>query len=494
MPDGPPDEEPLGAGGDQQVLANRYRLADTIGRGGMADVWSAEDTASGQMVAVKVMRIGEAADVDRFAAEMQILSRLDHPAIVPLFDTGRTPDDSPYFVMQLIEGESLSARIREEGPMSEPDLVRVARRIAGALAHAHERGVIHRDIKPANILIDQRGRGFLTDFGVARLVDATMITRTGTTIGTAAYLAPEQLQDSAVGPAADVYAFGLVLIEAFTGRRAFRGSGVEAAMARLGRDPAIPDDLPDNWRGLLLTMTRRDPERRPSAAVVEAVLRGRQPPPPLDPDELAARAVPVVPSDDLPTAISRTGDTGSGQWDPPSGGSGSHGSAGPPTPTPPPPPPATPPPPPLEPPASRSRPLLIGTVVGAVVALVISAVLLVADPFDDDPVDGSTPVHEATRTLLEVLDASETLRAGDPALSRRLRGLSEDVVDAVNDDRLAAASRGIARMGEALGEGIETRDIDAVAVGGMVDALQSLNDEIRAESVRRRAEDGGQGG
>ena len=140
---------------------------------------------------------------------------------------------------------------------------------------------MHRDIKPANILIDPEGLAYLTDFGVARLTDASVVTQEGTTIGTAAYLAPEQLQESAVGPEADVYSLGLVLLEALTGVRSFEGTGVEAAMARLAREPDIPEDLPYPWTPLLRAMTRREPEGRLDAATVEDILEGRKPPPPV---------------------------------------------------------------------------------------------------------------------------------------------------------------------------------------------------------------------
>ncbi len=479
--------------GRPEVLADRYRLTDSIGRGGMADVYSAEDTQSGRMVAVKVMRVGEAADPDRFVAEMSILERLSHPAIVRLFDTGRTPDDSPYFVMQLVEGESLSTRLREEGPQAESDVVRIAARVAGALAHAHDRGVVHRDIKPANILIDESGDGYLTDFGVARLVDATLVTRQGTTIGTAAYLAPEQLQDSAVGPAADVYSLGLVLIEAFTGRRAFSGTGVEAAMARLGRDPAVPEDMPDNWIGLLLAMTRRDPARRPTAAFVEQVLRGQVPPPPLDPLELTARSTAsAIASDELPTAVTPTADPSSpSPWDPPSDDSGARHRVPPPTP-----PPGAPPPDLADDVTSGEQPtaagsrwdvraVLVALVAGVlglalVAAIALAAMALLRDD-DGDPVRGDEPVDEATREVLRVLEASETLRATDPSLQRRLRTLSLRLVESVNEDRWERALQSAGEMTAEVRDGIDRLDITDVALRPLLDALQGVTREIQVE-------------
>lgn len=471
-----------------QVLSDRYRLTDSIGRGGMADVYSAEDTLSGKMVAVKVMRMGEAADPERFAAEMAILDRLSHPAIVRLFDTGRTSDDSPYFVMQLVEGESLSTILREQGVPAEQTVIAVAGCIAGALAHAHQTGVVHRDIKPANILIDDEEQGYLSDFGVARLVDSTLITRAGTTIGTAAYLAPEQLQQSSVGPAADVYSLGLVLIEAFTGDRAFPGSGAEAAMARLGRDPAIPDGVPERWAGLLLAMTRREPGRRPSATVIEGMLTGRIPPPPLDPAENARRSPQAIDPDDMPTAMTEVPEvTEFESWDPPSGESGARLRL-----------PSTPPPPPdylqatygsgvPQPgvPSSTRRWQTIALMVGAIVvglAVLVAAVIFVVDPAtDEDPIEGTSRVDDAAREVLRVIDASEVLRASDPSLQRRLRLLSTEMVDSVNEDRLDGALRAAVGMTAEVREGIERLDIDEVAFGSLLDSLRTLTQEIQAE-------------
>src|SRR5205823_4403033 len=140
--------------------------------------------------------------------------------------------------------------------------------IGNALAYVHGHGTIHRDIKPANILIDREGQPKITDFGIARLVDSARRTATGVTVGTAAYLSPEQVTGAEVGPACDVYSLGLVLLECLTGRREYPGTGAEAALARLHRPPEIPASLPRPWPGLLAAMTDSDPSRRPAAAEV----------------------------------------------------------------------------------------------------------------------------------------------------------------------------------------------------------------------------------
>jgi serine/threonine protein kinase len=146
-------------------------------------------------------------------------------------------------------------------------MTRVGRQLAEALAYAHAAGVVHRDVKPGNVLLGEHHRAKLADFGIARLVgDTVRHTQTGTTIGTAAYLSPEQVQGRDVTGAADVYALGLVLIEAMTGERAYPGTPTEAALARLHRNPEVPPDLPH--RDLLVAMTQRDPDARPTAAEV----------------------------------------------------------------------------------------------------------------------------------------------------------------------------------------------------------------------------------
>ncbi len=534
------------------MLADRYRLTDAIGRGGMADVYAAEDTSSGGMVAVKIMRMGDQADPQRFAAEMTILDRLSHPAIVRLFDSGTTEDASPYFVMQLVDGDSLSTLLRQDGPLDPESAADIGSRVASALAHAHSTGVVHRDIKPANILVDHDGGAYLTDFGVARLADATLVTRAGTTIGTAAYLAPEQLQDSQVGPEADVYSLGLVLMESLTGRRAFRGTGVEAAMARLSRDPGVPRDLPDPWVNLLVAMTRRAPDRRPSAEEVEQVLRGMAPMPEATADELGARTFAPVDSDEEETAISppdtpRTPASGE-VWDPPgepsqpslpstppppppaSDASGTDANrthttgtdAGEDTPStqPPPgtPPPATPPPgarsatravatprrtggrppapedllpsqPQIAVPAPvprgldavRSRALLVGLALGAIgVLLMLALVALLLRGGGDDVVLGSDPVDDATREVIDVLDAAERLSAADPSLQRELVDLSEQVAASVNADAWDEALLGVVEMTREVRGAVETLDIDELALDTLLTALRDLTREIES--------------
>ena len=167
--------------------------------------------------------------------------RLHHPGLVTLHDSGTEPgpDGRTYVVTDLVDGPTLATRM-QRGPLSVREIRKLAAALAAALAHVHEGGFVHRDVKPANILLDHGREPRLADFGIARALDGTVATATGAVAGTAAYLAPEQVRGETVGPAADVYALGLVLIEARTGQREYPGAMVESATARLYRRPVVP--------------------------------------------------------------------------------------------------------------------------------------------------------------------------------------------------------------------------------------------------------------
>ena len=167
--------------------------------------------------------------------EVLTLAALSHPGLVTVYDVG---DDHgrAYFVMQLIEGDTLAQRIRR-GPLPLGDVIALGAALADALAYVHRRGVVHRDVKPGNVLLDADGRAHLSDFGIAAVRDAAPVTAAGMVIGTASYLSPEQVRGESVDPAVDIYALGLVLIECITGRREYPGNALEAAVARLHRRP-----------------------------------------------------------------------------------------------------------------------------------------------------------------------------------------------------------------------------------------------------------------
>jgi serine/threonine protein kinase len=259
----------------QTVLDGRYTLEAVVGRGGMAEVYRATDGVLRRTVAVKLLRDVSASESDRhrFAAEARTLAQLSHPALVTVLDAG-SADERPYLVMELIDGPSLAAATGG-APLGLAQAASIGAQVADALAHVHAAGIVHRDIKPGNILLGADGRAWLGDFGIARVLeDAGRHTATGLVIGTASYLAPEQLRGGDVTAAADVYSLGLVLIEAVTGSPPYPGTGIEAAMARLSRPPGVPEGLPAQWQGLLRAMSAMDPAARPSAADVASTLRG----------------------------------------------------------------------------------------------------------------------------------------------------------------------------------------------------------------------------
>lgn len=254
------------------ILDDRYALDEVIGRGGMADVYRATDRLLLRPVAVKVLReVTDQGERDRFVAEARTLASLNHPGLITLLDAGILAD-RPYLVMELVTGPTLSACIAEE-PLSPDRVQDIGHQLARALAYAHDRGVVHRDVKPSNVLLCDDDRALLADFGIARLVGAVEhYTKTGSAVGSPAYLAPEQVAGEEVGPAADVFSLGLVLLEALTGVRAYTGSAIEAAVARLHAAPAISGELPATWRSLVSRMTQREPERRPTADEVASEL------------------------------------------------------------------------------------------------------------------------------------------------------------------------------------------------------------------------------
>lgn len=319
MPDGShePDDDAtqaISVPGDAPTIAGRYELGPVIGRGGHADVHLATDRTLGRQVAVKIMRDVSAGEGERhrFTSEARTLARLNHPHLVTVLDAGTAEasdgvgEGHPYLVMEYVDGISLA---EAAGSRLHPTRVAaLATQLSAALAHAHAAGVVHRDVKPANVLLGKDGRARLTDFGIARLVgDTTSVTQAGTTVGTAAYLSPEQVQGQPTTPATDVYSLGLLLLEALTGTRAYPGSATESAMARLHRQPEIPADVPGPWADLVGTMVQRRPEDRPDAESVHrtatALAAGLDPAEATQAIRLGRGTTPAAPSDgDDPTS------------------------------------------------------------------------------------------------------------------------------------------------------------------------------------------------
>jgi serine/threonine protein kinase len=249
----------------QPPLPSRFEVDGLLGRGVGTVVYSAHDQLLDKAVAVKLFP----ADPDpmtclRVADEARALDRLDHRCLVSVFDGG-LHRSRPYLVMQLIRGQSLSAQLLS-GPLPPTLVVPLMALLSDALNHVHTRGVVHRDVKPSNILLDQQGVPYLGDFGIALLSGHPRVTSGDEIVGTPAYLAPEQVYGGQLGPAVDVYALGLVLLECLTGRREYTGENrMKAALARLDRAPQIPADLPASLAALVHAMTDVEPEQRPTA-------------------------------------------------------------------------------------------------------------------------------------------------------------------------------------------------------------------------------------
>jgi hypothetical protein len=254
-----------------QPVAGRWRLGERLGRGAVADVYDATDETTGERVAVKVLREADDGQRARLDVELAALEALDHPGIVGVRGHGEL-DGCPYLVLECVDGGSLADALATSGPTSPERAAAVGAALAEALDHAHAHGIVHRDVKPSNVLLDGGDRPRLADFGVARVDGGEGLTATGFTVGTAAYLAPEQVRGEPVGPAADVYSLGLVVLELLTGTRAFPGSGLTAAVARLEGPPDVPPDVPAPLATQLRAMTAMDPTERPSARAVAAAL------------------------------------------------------------------------------------------------------------------------------------------------------------------------------------------------------------------------------
>lgn len=254
------------------VLKDRYRILEKIGSGGMADVYLADDLLLNRKVAVKVMHENLASDesfVRRFKREAQAAARLNHPNIVSVYDWGS--EDSTYFiVMEYITGKTLKALIKEKGVLPVDFGLEVATQIASALSFAHRHEVIHRDIKPHNIIITEDGLVKVTDFGIAR-AKSSSVTDTGTIMGSVHYLSPEQAQGLPATELSDIYSFGVLMYEMFTGSLPFEGdSAVSIAMKHASEEAVRPSSLnpliPEGLEAVILKAMAKDPFDRYQSA------------------------------------------------------------------------------------------------------------------------------------------------------------------------------------------------------------------------------------
>src|SRR5918993_3093643 len=264
------------------LLGGRFVIEREIGAGGMARVFLGRDEVLDRPVAVKILNPGHGStDIGaRFRREGRTAARLSHPSIVQVYDAGEGEFEGrevSYIVMEYVPGGDLKGLLDEKGPLANDELARLGADVSSGLAHAHANGVIHRDIKPHNILIDAYGRPKLSDFGIARAIDATYATRTGSYLGTALYSAPEQLRGEQVTPKSDVYSLGIAFYQAAVGQAPFSGTPIEVASQHVSREPTVPKvlgaNLSDEVEALILDCVKKDPDLRPSAQEVHERLQ-----------------------------------------------------------------------------------------------------------------------------------------------------------------------------------------------------------------------------
>ena len=284
------------------LVAGRYRVIALLGRGGMGEVYRADDLSLGQQVALKFLpqAVTDEETLERFRNEVRIARRISHPNVCRVYDIGQA-DNQIFLSMEYVDGEDLSSLLRRIGRLPPDKAVEIARKICAGLAAAHDKGVLHRDLKPANIMLDGRGEILVMDFGLAGLAHEIEDVRSGTP----AYMAPEQLAGKEVTVRSDIYSLGLVLFELFTGKAAFDGKSLEDVV-RVRRDstPARPSafvrDLDPVVERVILHCLEAEPEDRPATALmVSAALPGGDP-------LAAALAAGETPSPQLVAAAGET--------------------------------------------------------------------------------------------------------------------------------------------------------------------------------------------
>jgi serine/threonine-protein kinase len=279
-------------------IEGRYLLEERIARGGSADVWRAHDEELDRPVAVKLLHPHLVPDERarlRLAAEGRLVASLDHPSIVKMYDV-LTEGDTPALVMELIEGESLNLRLARDGAIPQRAAATIGAEVAEALAEAHRHGIVHRDVKPSNILLDTEGHAHLADFGIAHSLepDAERLTQTGMVVGTPAYIAPEQLAGTEVGPRTDIFGLGSVLFEMLTGVPPFAAMApLPLAQAHAAGPPVMPGIDSELVALTRACLANAPSQRPPDAGLIAATLRSYATMNPAERDA-ETRAIPIV--------------------------------------------------------------------------------------------------------------------------------------------------------------------------------------------------------
>jgi serine/threonine-protein kinase len=249
-----------------------YQITELLGVGGMGRVFRAR-AADGSEVAIKLVKTDYAADDTfrkRFYREAHIAESVKHPNVVPVLSTGEH-NGLPYMVQRFVDGMSLEKRLKDGGPLDRPTAVRICKDVAAGLEGLWAAGMVHRDIKPGNIMLDHAGTAFITDFGLAKDTQGSILTLPGQALGSMDYMAPEQIRGEEVTAAADIYALGCVMYEALCGRTPFADvQGMRILWAHLQDEPPDPrqfrPDLTEDYTQRLLSALRKEPEDRPRTA------------------------------------------------------------------------------------------------------------------------------------------------------------------------------------------------------------------------------------
>ncbi len=259
------------------VLANRYRIIGMLGRGGMGEVYQAEDIKLNQLVALKFLPDkleNNKAALERFHAEARIARQVSHPNVCRVFDIGETTDGRHFLSMEYIQGDDLSSLLRRIGRLPSDKAVEIARQLCFGLAAIHEAGILHRDLKPANVIIDNRGKARITDFGIAGL--ESELKDNELRVGTPAYMSPEQITGGGIGVKSDIYSLGLLLYEIFTGKQAFEADSVENLIRKhKSETPTNPSAFVQNLDPLveqvIFRCLEKNPKDRPESALQVAL-------------------------------------------------------------------------------------------------------------------------------------------------------------------------------------------------------------------------------
>jgi len=252
------------------VLSSRFCLLERVASGGMGEVWAATDLVLERKVALKLTHPqtpGHQTVAERFKAEAKYAAQLSHPNIVEVFDFGEH-EGLTYLVMEFIEGPTLAEMLATDGPLAGDRVRTILLQLAGALARAHENGIVHRDVKPANVIVSLDGYAKLMDFGIAKDVDAQTDTLPGAVLGTTHYVSPEQALGQVVTARSDLYSLGVLGHELLTGAKPFdRGTPIATALAHVADPPPpLPPDVPADLAEVIMACLAKVPEERPSSA------------------------------------------------------------------------------------------------------------------------------------------------------------------------------------------------------------------------------------